>query len=376
LLLTKFKKFLMLQMMKLIHHHVSNSYRLAKKRRWIRTLLFRQGRSQKRGALWTYSSLSKLNGDIPFVRLMAPRIWSLSQQDERGRVLKFLSTYRQSVLNGSGGVIIDFSLVEKIFPNGGLLIWAELDRIRRMTKNQNRIRCRPAPKDSLADQVLKQIGVYECANHQSSTDAEDESIVHWRRASGVKAQGSQAEPMLTNFDGDLSEALKSSLYRGITEAMTNAVQHAYAGSRNDGTKAQGEKRWWLFSQQRDGVLNLVFCDLGIGIPRSLPIVHSAIKSALAKLGPSRADVGAIKIATTVGKTSTAAPNRGKGLPEILDAARKSDQGACVIYSNRGQFGFSPGGQVVENQFSNSIYGTLIDWRVPMMEAMANDVKVD
>ena len=150
------------------------------------------------------------------------------------------------------------------------------------------------------------------------------------------------------------------------------MQHAYIAKRRDGTNFSGEKRWWLFSQQREGFLTIVFCDLGIGIPESLPIQHSGVGKILKKFSKNSSDVEAIKYATQIGKTSTDQPNRGKGLPEILDAARKAEQGSCVIYSNKGHYGYGAGENLIENQFPNSILGTLIEWRVPLSEQLFDD----
>lgn len=254
------------------------------------------------------------------------------------------------------------------------MVRAELDRISRFVGDRRRLKCKPAAADSVVDQVLKQVGMYDQLDHVSAVSASDQSVVHWRHATGVKVEGQQAWSVVENFEGEMSDALKSSLYRGMTEALTNAVQHAYIAKRRDGTKLAGEKRWWLFSQQRDGFLTVVFCDLGIGIPESLPIQHSSISKLLKSLSKSASDVEAIRIATELGKTSTDEPNRGKGLPEILDAARKAEQGSCVIYSNKGQFGYGAGGNLIENQFSNSILGTLIEWRVPLSEQSFDDTQ--
>lgn len=254
------------------------------------------------------------------------------------------------------------------------MVHAELDRISRLVTDRRRLKCKPAAADSVADQVLKQVGMYDRLDHVSAVSARDQSVKHWRHATGVKVEGEQAWSVVENFEGEMSEALKSSLYRGITEALTNAVQHAYIAKRRDGTNLAGEKRWWLFSQQRDGFLTVVFCDLGIGIPESLPLQHSGFVRILKSFSKNTSDVLAIRIATELGKTSTDEPNRGKGLPEILDAARKAEQGSCVIYSNKGQFGYGAGGNLIENQFPNSIFGTLIEWRVPLSEQGFDDAQ--
>lgn len=325
-----------------------------------------------RGGHKSYPVLMKRLGPVSYVRLRVPHTLGLHEVDIRDELLRLLTNLRNAVLNGGNGVRLDFSQTSRIYPAGGLLLVAELDRVLKLSSKPDLLRCKPAVSGCLADQVLKQIGVYHCLGHSSSSSASDPSVVHWRHASGLKAEGQEAGSMLDNCDGELAPALRSSLYRGITEAMTNAVQHAYIAGRRDGLNRLGERRWWLFSQQREGFLYIVFCDLGIGIPASLPILHKGARKFLASFRRDRADLEAIRLAAELGRTSTSEPNRGKGLPEILDAARKSEHGSCVIYSNRGQFGFASGGRAVENQFSSSILGTLIEWRVPISEGATND----
>jgi hypothetical protein len=318
--------------------------------------------------------LSKPTEPIVYTRIKAPKIWSLHEPNQRRELTKFIKTYRAAMLQGSGGAIVDFSLIVTIYPSGGLLVYAEMDRIRRLVKDRRRLRCKPAPPTSLAHQVLKQVGMYALLDHPTdNVPTSHQSVVHWRNATGVRAQGEEGWSVIENAEGELSEALKGSLYKGITEALTNAVHHAHQANRKDGTNIQGDKRWWMFSQQREGFLTIVFCDLGIGIPNSLPLKrNSKLNALLAKLKGDKSDVQSIRIATELGETRTLEDNRGLGLSEILDAARKAEQGGCVIYSNRGQFGFAYDGRVIENQYSQSIYGTLIEWRVPLTEDFAND----
>jgi hypothetical protein len=342
------------------------------RRRCVRDLLWRQRKSQIRGGIWHYQSLVLRRGRVEFVRLSTPAILSLSDSRNRGELLRFLRQLRMVMLRGAGGVVVDFRATKTIYPTGGLLLFAEIDRIKRTVGHGRPMLCRPS-NNEIVDQVLQQTGIYERFRHVSARAATDESVVHWRQATGVKVQGSDAGQMLENCEGKLAEPLKTGLYSGVTEAMTNSVQHAYIADREDGVTKGGEKRWWLFSQERDGILSFVICDLGIGIPKSLPKVNSGLKKLIDVFASDRADVESIRLASELGKTSTSAPYRGKGLPEILNAARESEQGACMIYSNRGQFGYGAGSQAVENQFSDSIYGTLIEWRVPITEGL-NDVE--
>jgi hypothetical protein len=359
--------------MRSVYRNRSQGYFSAVRKRCLRDLRWRQLSARKRGGKLTFKALLKNAGPITFTRIKAPKTWSLYEPNQRRELAKFIKTYRATMLQGNGGAIVDFSLTETIYPSGGLLVHAELDRISRLVKDRRRMRCKPA-QNSLADQVLKQVGMYKSLDHPyDNVPAIDQSVVHWRSATGLKAQGQEGWSVVENFEGELSNALKGSLFKGITEALTNAVHHAYQTNRKDGTNIQGEKRWWMFSQQRDGFLTIVFCDLGIGIPNSLPLKKDRnLNALLAKFKGDRSDVQSIRLATELGKTRTLEDNRGLGLSEILDAARNAEQGRCVIYSNRGQFGFSDDGRVIENQYYNSIYGTLIEWRVPLAEDMAND----
>lgn len=342
------------------------------RRKFRRFLRSKQSRARKKGSKLCYSSLRRGGGSLGFTRIKAPAVWSLYETPARRELLRFLEQYRQVMLNGDGGAIVDFSLTKTIRPSGGLMVHAELDRISRLVSDRRRLKCKPAVANSIADQVLKQVGMYDKLDHVSAVSARDQSVVHWRHATGVKVEGEQAWSVVENFEGEMSDALKSSLFKGITEALTNAVHHAYIARRKDGTNCGGENRWWLFSQQREGFLTVVFCDLGIGIPESLPIRYSGVSKILKSLSKSSSDVQAIRIATELGQTSTGQSNRGTGLSQILDTARNAEQGSCVIYSNKGQFGYGAGGNLIENQFSNSIFGTLIEWRVPLSEQSFDD----
>jgi hypothetical protein len=340
--------------------------RSAVRRRHLRTLLWRQRKSRFRGGTWRYASLTARRGPVEFVRLATPATISLNNPVARAELLRFLAKLKRVMLNGDGGALVDFRLTQTLHPSGTMLLFAEIDRINRLVANIREMRCRPA-ENKIVDQVLEQTGVYKRFNHSTAAAATHETVIHWRQATGVKVDGQDAGYMLDKCEGRLAEPLKQGLFRGVTEAMTNSVHHAYVGEREDGTAKGGEKRWWLFSEERDGFLSLVICDLGIGIPKSLPKQHTAVRAILNTFASDRADVEAIKLASELGKTSTSLGNRGKGLPEILDAARQSDEGSCIIFSNRGQFGFAAGKRAVENQFTGSIYGTLIVWRVPITE---------
>jgi len=116
------------------------------------------------------------------------------------------------------------------------------------------------------------------------------------------------------------------------------------------------------------MLHVIVCDLGIGIKKSLPLRwdKNLISNFFARMGQSQPDVSAIRVALEIGETSTGADNRGLGLPQIWDATRQSEEGAVTILSGFGLLGHGEGGKKeVSYQYSDSIMGTAISWRVPI-----------
>ncbi|BAK76764.1 hypothetical protein NH8B_1949 [Pseudogulbenkiania sp. NH8B] len=202
----------------------------------------------------------------------------------------------------------------------------------------------------------------------------DKSVKHWQFATGSCADATEFDSVLGDFEGKITTQLSRSIYKGVTEAMTNSAHHAYEDSRNDGTGIVDEKRWWMFSQEMDGELYVVFCDLGIGIPRSLSRdvnVSAGWRPALAafmdRFKAHQRQPTLIKAAIEIGRTRTNKPNRGLGLPQIVETVDKSGKGRVIIHSNAGAYFRSPGGKANEIliQYNQSIMGTLIQWSVPI-----------
>jgi len=146
--------------------------------------------------------------------------------------------------------------------------------------------------------------------------------------------------------------------------MTNAKQHAYKPP-TDG--AEDAPRWWMFSQLKDGLLSVSFCDLGMGFRNSLmSSEHWAKKlvlGAVARLGKGGTDGHFIRVAFELGKSRTKAPHRGKGLEE-LKTAIESVGGRLRILSHKGNYFYSASdGKEEAYDFEDSVPGTVISWTV-------------
>jgi hypothetical protein len=306
--------------------------------------------------------------------VLAPRIFHVRDRFWRKRLLKFLQLIREVVLHRGRKVYIDFRDTERLGPGGTLLFLAEIDRIKRARVLDQVFSC-SYPTHRIVEQVLQQVGILDALGRKArlSGISFDETVRHWEFATGNSVDGKQVEPFVGPLDGRLAAPLTSGLFVGVTEAMTNCIQHAYLEQRGDGIVAAIDlKRWWMFSQEKDGVLEVAFCDLGMGIPRSLQVsgewdqtVISTILKRLSLIGPP-SDSALIRASVELRKTRTHLRHRGKGLTQILDVVRAAKSGSLQIHSNYGMFGYDARtGREYREDFGQSINGTLILWDIPL-----------
>ena len=259
---------------------------------------------------------------------------------------------------------------------GTLLFLAETKRIIALTTGSRKIACRRILDPKVA-QVLHQIGFYEAINYRSRISPSAEDVIHWRAIAGIGADGEKAYAPVETVGGRLPPSLSSPMYDGLVEAMTNSAQHAYLQARRDGLGRVGNGEWWMFAKEQDGELWVVFCDLGIGIPNSLPLTHgkSTILELMARIGRlsrvAYSDADLVGAAVEIGRSRTSESHRGKGLKDVLDVINSAGKGGLLIHSNAGSFSYviQDGRPVLRyRNYRNSILGTLIVWKVPAVQS--------
>ncbi|UZR29054.1 hypothetical protein [Methylococcus mesophilus] len=319
-----------------------------------------------------YSSNSVKKRFPTHIQIAAPYSFDISKEKPRSQLLTFINQLRYTVLVKEKCACINFSNTQKLDAGGTLLFVAELSRIQYLSKRYEKqitIRCVPAAKRKVS-QVLSRIGVYKRLRTPIKIGASlDEDVVHWRFATGRGAVGEKYDEILGRYDGSIAPTLSHKLYVGLTEAMSNVHYHAHIEPRNDGLNIQLEddtKDWWMFSQERDGILLVVFCDLGIGIPGSLPKQHPTLwQSLLSLIGQNPLSDGhVIKEATQVSVSRTGASHRGRGLRQMVTAITGEFKGKVRIFSNKGLYTYDGQNELVDN-FSTSILGTIIAWATPL-----------
>ena len=300
--------------------------------------------------------------------IKAPFAFNIQGKSNRRETLKFLSNFRSNAIERGRAVVLDFADTEHIYPTGGLLLTAEIDRAKRILKDDFSVRI-IAAKMPRINAVLKQIGIEQIcdADLGEIEELDDDTVRHWRFATGERINH-QTTKAFEKFEGRLADNLRKGMWKSISEALANSAQHAYLEPRHIGRKRLNHKRWWMFSQERDGMLTVVVCDLGIGIPRSLPLkweprTLSKIYDSI--IGQGR-DSRSIKAAMEVGASSTGKSHRGRGLPQIWHELRSVNAEGIVILSNKGLLAWDKQSNVEKaHEFNDSIYGTVISWRVPL-----------
>lgn len=332
--------------------------RISAKRKWY---LDRHCRlSRPRGAKSTVRARPTFAERKPGV-WSAPAVFGLLDGAERALLLERLTHLREMIWAG-GHVTLDFSGVEKIYSNGGLLFLAELRRVKRHTPRPVTFAC-IYPSNNKVSQVLEQIGVFHLIGANPGVVPKDDDVVNWRFAHGSKVEGETYEDVLADYDGEIAVELQERLYTGITEAMTNVVNHAYDLPREDGIGITQAREWWMFSQSKDQRLTVVFADLGAGIPRTLPLKRPTLWQRVLRLA-KRTDSKTIAMAIQDSMSRTELEHRGKGLGQIVRAVESEPEGEMAIMSNFGAVTFRSGQQKAHD-YRDSIMGTLRYWTLPL-----------
>lgn len=301
---------------------------------------------------------------LPALWYRAPEIVTIDHADHRAALLNFLSKLRAHYRHRPDRTIgIDFSSTTQFVAGGTLLLYAELCRLISYSNNSVKLRCKE-PVNNRASQVLKQIGIYRLCANKCSVKPSREDVVHWQVIQGQLVDNSLCAPTIEGFQDRIDAAMIDELLGGLGEAMTNAIHHAYDDTRQDGLGYNGNTDWWMFSQEKDGFLSVVFCDLGIGIPITLPVKRPGIWEKLVLRVPSPTDADCIREAIIEGRTRTGLDGRGYGLGNIVDVVENIPTGFVNVYSNRGVYS-SRKDNPYPNDYADSILGTMIQWRVPM-----------
>lgn len=262
----------------------------------------------------------------------------------------FLEQVEKSLALGRK-VFLNFCGTKRLFPCGVLIFMGIVDDW--IHRFPNRLSAN-YPSDDLVEQMLQHVGVLQKLGLSPRKKISHDDVTRWHYFTGMNVDATPIEPFMEQVRMIVGEATQMGLADCVNEAMTNVRHHAYDSS--------GGGRWWIFATISDKRVFVAMHDRGSSIPATLlakPDIWDYLTGRVWRQG--RAD-GKLISAAAEGRTSTKLPYRGKGLPEMLQFTRMSENGELAIYSRRGFFRFS-GREKIESigQLSKPISGTLIVW---------------
>lgn len=185
--------------------------------------------------------------------------------------------------------------------------------------------------------------------------------------SGDKADSGDSATFIDLFcpEIDKNDAIAHGIYRSLFEALANAVEHAYPDDTYLG-KSSEQKKWWLAGaiDYESNVRRIILLDHGISIPGSLPFTSTGqkilqnIKQLVGIYGHGQQ----IAAAMEYGRSRTSAPQRGKGLQDVIALADLNQRNELIIMSARGVYRYCNKSYSTED-FNDVVRGTIIEWRL-------------
>ena len=156
-----------------------------------------------------------------------------------------------------------------MYPAPTILLYAEIDRLISTSALAKPVTIL-SPKSMRVREVLKQIGFYDLTGDSSATVPSRQDVVYWRQVKGNDQTGANLqliEVVAERVNAEHgSNLILQSLWRGVTEAVANSVEHAYKYPRLDGFQGLAETKWWVFTQVKDGVFFVCVLDFRMRLP--------------------------------------------------------------------------------------------------------------
>jgi hypothetical protein len=300
--------------------------------------------------------------------------WRFDIGGPTGRQVRaFLDSVCLSVAAGNH-VRLDFRDTKIMYPAATILLYAEIDRLVTTSTLAKPITIVP-PKSQRVREVLKQIGIYDLTKDASTTIPSRQDVVYWQQAKGKDQSGQNMRVLEVVAERVKAEhgsnIILDSLWRGVSEAVSNSVEHAYKHPRRDGFQGLAETKWWVFTQVKDGIFFVVVCDLGCGYQATIgETISEKLIAEIASLFPGKnRDAIAIETAMAFGRSGTGEGNRGLGSRDAISVLERHRNGELAIMSNTGTVHYRYDGGILTQRNQSglgfSINGTILWWKLPL-----------
>lgn len=325
-------------------------------------------RHRYRSIFFSDQNTHKIKTRTSLYVVKAPEAIRLGEESERKLLFKLVCRMYKKAKKGFN-ICIDFTNTCSIFAHGMLYLFAEISNIYNLYRNV-RITCRTS-RTIKVNHVLYQIGLFKLCGHRYLPQNEYDDVVHWRSAHGVHVIGKIFDSII-DPDTYLPELPANlDLFGACVEATKNAHIHAYSDVRQLSKVAFEKTSWWIFSQIKDKSVTVAICDLGVGIPKTLPKTNRKLVATVIKFFGGKIDARLIEAAINAPSSRTGMTHRGNGLKKIAKIAADDSRATLLIHSGRGCVQIIKGKRIVKN-YKREFPGTLVAWKIPLEKTNGDD----
>ena len=331
----------------------------------------------------------KPNQKLIFIKVIAPTQICIYKKQNQLKMMEFLNALELSVKKIKGnknGICICFRNSSAITSGACLFLLATLDRLKIEFPNVvYRVIYPPSVPYigrgnrgvPVVSSVLSQVGFFKLIGVRSPKYRSLSHVDCWKVTSGELVQSEVLGELLSSLPPEVQAS--RDLYRPALEAMCNCVEHGY---HEDFCVLQNKKykKWWCLSAVIDGFLDVIVCDLGVGIPYTLPRTQSSsmidrLSKKIGKIFSSDSDY--IKASLLVKKTRTQEEFRGKGGQDLKSIVENTPFSTLQVHSNKGSYTYKTSTKALtpkETAYDNKIAmaGTITGWSFKVSNGVSND----
>lgn len=292
----------------------------------------------------------------------------MSLFDNYEETVAFINLIREIIFVDELFVFLNFSECEEISAETCVVLAAEIDRC---NKKEPKSIIGSYPDDSDVYFMLNELGFFQLLGIKSSKPAFDElpevDVVRLKYGSDNPESLMRGIKELFYEDGvKPASPYSGKIYRALTEAMANAVEHAYPEVYKDENHVTCIPVWWRagFKLNDNNTIVMVLYDQGAGIPNTLKVNwNEKLEELTSKLMREPYDDEKLSFAMSQGRSSTKVQGRGQGSYDMQQLIRESSDGVLSIFSYKGAYSFDDEGNWEAKNVNATLYGTLVVWSI-------------
>lgn len=290
--------------------------------------------------------------------------------EKYNETVEFIENIKKCVFQDKANVFLNFSKCEKISSEACVVLAAEIERCRKKALVSGSY-----PNNDEVYFLLNEIGFFRMLQIRSSKRVLDDNS----EVDVIKLQsGKKGNPqnimkgikgLFYTEDGEQPNTpFERRVYGALTEAMSNAVEHAYPQDFTEKNSATCVPYWWRagFRDNRDNIVLIVLYDQGAGIPNTLHInLKENLKELAAKLKRTPYDDEKIALAMGKGRSRTKIEGRGFGTYDMQSVIKESLGGFLSVFSYNGKYTYHSSDNIEQERLRGCLSGTLVVWQLSL-----------